>query len=290
MKTISENSEILLEPAVGFSIRQARLRAGITQVQLARVIARSGKFLSEVETGKARITQQDLIKLADSMGVSAETILDHEQPQSGWDAGNAPRRIRDVQPTGLAVQSFGNLMLHLDRSGWLRGARLWMIGHEPFAEERDLALVEQVASLVSAKGIQLRYVFPGDRLNTDQSPHSPDQQGTLELLPDDLVRALRWSAIMRREMARSRECVAGYAVTSPLPTYCHSHTILWVETEDVSWSDVMPLVYCRSMTRTFEKPNESTAFWYHLPRDDGSQFLLELAHQLKVVRGEAPRT
>ncbi len=41
---------------IGKAIRTNRLRAGMTQSQLAAVISRTGKFLSEVETGRTRIS------------------------------------------------------------------------------------------------------------------------------------------------------------------------------------------------------------------------------------------
>lgn len=277
---MAENSRKFLEPGIGAVIRATRLRAGITQVQLARSISRSGKFLSEVETGKARITRRDLDRLADALGVASEALLAGEPNSDGANAWSPPQRIRDLQPTGLTILTFSRLIEHLDRRGWLRGANLWMVGVEPFAEEQDVALVEQVASVLTAKKISLRYVFPTERLSRSAYEQLSTIQGTMEVLPGALLRALRWSATMRAHLQEYPESLAGYALAGPLPTLAHSHTLLWIETGDVSWSDVMPLLYCRGVTRTFEKPNESMTFWYHLPRDEGSRLLLELARQL----------
>lgn len=281
---MEERQENFLQSGMGTTIRVNRLRAGMTQVQLARAISRSGKFLSEVESGKARITSEDLHKLAQAMGVACTTLLEAESGIPGDDGGRIPRRIRDVQPIGMSILSFGELLDYLERSRWLRGSNLWMMGSQPFAEERDLALVEQLASLVATKDVSLRYVFEADRLNVAERDRLSENQGRVEALPSVLLRALRWSSTMRSRMSTMADPVVGYVVSSPLPALCHCHTLLWVETEDVSWNDVMPLLYCRGVTRTFEKPNESTAFWYHLPRDDGSKLLLEVAHQLKALQ------
>lgn len=280
---MEESKEVLLDADVGRAIKRNRLRAGLTQVQLARALSRSGKFLSEVESGKARITQRDLEKLADAMGISGDKMFEAESDNGDSLSWDLPRRIRDVHPTGLTIMSFTQLMTHLDRSGWLRNAKLWSISADPFPEENDLALVEQVASLVSTKQVSLRYVCSADRLNAREREHLPRTQGTLDALPSSLLAALRWSSAMRPHIDPAGNRIVGYAATWPMPAPACCHTLLWVETEDVSWSDVMPLLYCRSTTRTFENPNETVAFWHHMPRELGSKILLDLAQKLKTI-------
>ncbi len=271
----------LLEPGVGWSIRRNRLRAGLTQVQLAKAISRSGKFLSEVENGKARITQRDLERLADAMGISCEKVVE-DPPESEGLAWRTPRRIREVQPTGMTIMTFTQMLNHLDRSGWLRNAKLWMIGAEAFPEENDLALVEQIGSLVATKDVGLRYVYSASRLSEHELADLAPRQGSFDAIPRELLTALRWSNTMK-ELDPESDRVVGYAATWELPPICRCHTLIWVETEDVSWSDIMPLLYARSVTRTFENPNESVAFWHHLPRETGSRVLLELAQNLKTI-------
>ncbi|MCH8129924.1 MAG: helix-turn-helix transcriptional regulator [Acidobacteria bacterium] len=284
---MGKSEEGYLPPQVGSAIRQNRLRAGLTQVQLAGVISRSGKFLSEVENGKARVTRRDLQRLASAMGVSEEAIREIEQANdSAWRWG-APRRIREVQPTGMTILSFEQLTNHLDRSGWLRSAKLWTIGAEPFPEENDLALVEQISSLVAGKDVSLRYVYRSERLNDQERTQLDRTQGTLDALPTSLLAALRWSMAMRKHIDPLSNRIVGYAVDSRLPALCECHTVLWVETADASWSDVMPLLYCRAATRTFENPSDSTSFWYHVPRDRGSRLLLDLAQQLEAIHPQA---
>lgn len=280
---VGEIREGYLHTSIGTSIRLNRLRSGMTQVQLARVISRSGKFLSEVESGKARITQRDLERLAGAMGISSEALAAGEGADGSDGAWDVPRRVRDVLPTGMAIMSFGQLVNYLDRAGWLRGSKLWMIGSQPFPEEMDVALVEQIASLVITRDVSLRYVFELERLSPLDQGASASAGGTLEALPTSLLRALRWSGVLQPYLDPSADRIIGYGVSTPLPLLCRCHSLLWVETEDVSWSDVMPLLYCRDVTRTFEKPNESTPFWYHLPRDVGSAILLEMANQLKAM-------
>jgi hypothetical protein len=220
------------------------------------------------------------------MGVSSDKILQGED-EAPMNAASLPRRIRDIQPGGLTIMSLTQLITHLDRSGWLRSANLWMIGSQPFAEENDIALVEQVAALVNSKGVSLRYVFPADRMELGIENLA---QGTQEALPSSLRHALRWSSAMRLCLGPESDRVIGYALDTGLPQMAMTHTLLWVETDDVSWSEVMPLLYCRAETRTFENPNENTAFWYHVPRVMGSNLLLELAQKLRRLGKREPST
>lgn len=274
--------QIFLEAKIGRALKHNRLRAGLTQVQLARAISRSGKFLSEVESGKARITPRDLERLADALGISSERIIeDVGQPDTnGW---QLPRRVREVQPTGMAIMSFTQLICHLDSAGWLRNAKLWSICAEKFPEENDVALVEQIASLVVSKNISLRYVFDAERLDERTRADLVRTQGTFDALPEPLIGALRWSEAMRSSVDAGSDRIVGYAADGGIPVFAQGGPLLWVETEDVSWSDVMPLLYCRSVTRSFENPNESVVFWYHLPRESGSKLLLDLAGELKKL-------
>ena len=280
---MTEKTHFLLEAEVGRSIRLNRIRAGLTQVQLARAISRSGKFLSEVESGKARITRRDLERLADAIGVSSDRMSDVGMTEGGDPSGQLPLRVRDVSPAGMTIMSFAQLASHLDRAGWLRNANVWMISAAAFPEEHDVALVEQIASLVATKAIGLRYLFDAERLDGNARGELGQLQGTFDVLPSSLRSALRWSTSMRSHINSTPDGLVGYAATWSLPDICRSNTLLWVETEDVSWSDVMPLLYCRSTTRTFENPNETVAFWYHLPREVGSRILLELAQKLKSI-------
>ncbi len=269
-----------MEASIGVSIRKNRLRAGMTQVQLARAISRSGKFLSEVENGKARITARDLERLATAMGVSRDRLTQIPAEDDGL-IGHTPRRIRDTQPSGMTIMTLTQLLNHLDRSGWIRNAKLWMISREPFPEERDVALVEQIAALVATKDVSLRYIYEVERLPESAREHVLANQGTLDAVPDEVQMALRWSNAMKPHLDPASERVIGYAADWCLPDICGAGTLMWVETDDVSWSDVMPLLFARARTRTFENPNETVTFWYHLPRDTGSRVLLDIAQQLK---------
>ncbi len=286
---MTDKIQNLSQAQIGNVIRRNRLSAGITQVQLAKIIARSGKFLSEVETGKARITRRDLERLADAMGITVDKML--QESTAGTDANDwgLPRRIRDVQPVGLAIQTLPQLFSHIDRSGWLRRAKLWCISNREFPEENDLSLVEHLASLVDGKDVSLRYVFPADRVASGDDAHLANIQGTTDVLPEELVRALRWSNTLKPHLQDPSDRVIGYAVSRTLPMLARAHALLWVETEDVSWSDVMPLLYCRAETRTFENPLEASVFWYHLPKTQGWNLLLELKESLKPGRRESTK-
>lgn len=281
---MTEKLQNLSQARLGNAIRRNRLNAGLTQVQLAKIIARSGKYLSEVETGKARITRRDLERLADAMGITVDKMVQEEAAGTESSDWGLPRRIRDVQPVGLAIQTLPQLFNHIDRSGWLRRAKLWCISDQEFPEENDLSLVEHLASLVDGKDVGLRYVFPADRLTTQDHAQLENIQGTTDALPEELVRALCWSNTFKPHFESPSDRVIGYAVSKPLPMLSKAHALLWVETEDVSWSDVMPLLYCRAETRTFENPLEASVFWYHLPKTQGWNLLLELKEALKPSR------
>jgi len=268
---------------IGKAIRTNRLRAGMTQSQLAAVISRTGKFLSEVETGRTRISEAELAKLATALGVSPDRLLKADPVELDREVEELPRRIRDSQPTGLVLFTLQQLIDYLDRAGWLRSRRLWSLSHEPFPEERNIALVEQLAELVHTRGLRLRYVYPRHRLKDASDNLSGVLQGTSQALPEPLLNALRWSTRLREHMDADPSSVVGYALDDSFPFFSPLQSHLWVETADTSWSEVMPLLYGRSETRTHENASASAPFWYHLPRDMGSRMLIGLAHCIKMV-------
>ncbi len=283
MPKMGKRDEGKIAGTIGKAIRTNRLRAGMTQSQLAAVISRTGKFLSEVETGRTRISEAELAKLATALGVSADCLLKADPADLDREVAELPRRIRDSQPTGLILFAFQQLIDYLDRAGWLRSSQLWSLSHEPFPEERNIALVEQLAELVHTRDLKLRYVYPEHRWTGTSDKLSGILQGTPEALPEPLRNALRWSARLREHMDADPSRVVGYALADSFPFFSPLQSHLWVETASTSWSEVMPLLYGRSETRTHENAGASAPFWYHLPRDMGSRMLIGLAHYIKAV-------
>jgi hypothetical protein len=158
-----------------------------------------------------------------------------------------------------------------------------VVVHEPFSEEDNVALVEQLGELVASRTIRLRYVFPVQRLSETIRGGTAPTQGTPEALPARLVTALRWSARLREHMDADRDVVQGYALPEGFAFFSPLQSHVWIETARQSWSEVMPLLYGRSETRTHENTSASVPFWYHLPRDRGSRMLFNLAQCLKMV-------
>jgi transcriptional regulator with XRE-family HTH domain len=255
----------------------------MTQAQLAASISRTGKYISEVETGRTRLSEPEVAKLATVLGVSPNSLVEADANALEQQVEELPRRIRESQPTGLMLFSFPQLIEHLDRSGWLRQCKLWSVSAEPFPEENDVALVEQLGELAASKGVRLRYVYSAQRLKTSPPESLPAVQGTREALPAALVSALGWSAKLREQMEQMPDAVTAYVLGEEFPFFSPLQSYLWVETAGTSWSDVMPLLYGRSETRTHENSNASVPFWYHLPRDRGSRMLISLAQCVKMI-------
>lgn len=268
--------------SVGKAIRANRLRAGMTQIQLGAVISRTGKFISEVETGRARLNEPELNRLAVALGVTVDKILLADPVELEQQVEELPRRIRESQQAGLIVYTFQQLLDFLDRAGWLRNATLWNLSAEPFPEERDVALVEQLGDLVSTKDVQLCYVFPLRRQRSADANGQPIRQGTREALPSSLLNGLRFSERWREQLERRPDVVRGYALDDRFAYFSPLEAHMWVETVNASWSEVMPLLYGRPEGRTHENSNASVPFWYHLPRDRGSRMLIELAQSIKA--------
>lgn len=266
--------------ALGRALRAYRLRQGMTQVQLGRVISRSGKYISELESGKARLSKADLEAIAAALGVSVEQ-LQAEASQSAGPTTPLTRRIREPSPTGLAVMMYGQLVASLERGGWLSGSRIWTVAQCEFPEETDVALVEKISELAERKGVEFRYVYPLTRLDGQQREHLSSRQGTFEAIPDQLREALHLSRRFRKVLETKPMAAIGYALPDEFAYFSPPIAIIWIDTAEASWSEVMPLVYCYTMARTFENPNAKTPFLYHLPRDQGTQFLKELARYMR---------
>jgi transcriptional regulator with XRE-family HTH domain len=255
----------------------------MTQAQLAASINRTGKFISEVETGRARLSDSDTSKLASALGVTVEKLLQADPDELEQQVEDLPRRIRESQPSGMVLFTFPQLIDYLDRAGWLRNCRMWSLAWEPFPEEENIALVEQLGELVSTKGLKLCYVFPRKRLTAVGEPAGGARQGTAEVLPPPLIDALRCSARLRDRSSAAPDTVVGYALRDDFPFFSPLQSYLWIDTADTSWSEVMPLLYGRSETRTHENTNTSVPFWYHLPRARGSRMVINLSQCVKAI-------
>ena len=60
---------------LGDRIRESRLRAGLTQVQLAEMIGMSHKHLSNVERGIYEVRTDGIRRISEALGVSSDYLL-----------------------------------------------------------------------------------------------------------------------------------------------------------------------------------------------------------------------
>lgn len=60
---------------LGNNVKHHRRRLGFTQADFGRVIGKNRAWVANVETGRTRIYAEDLILLADKLGVSAEKLM-----------------------------------------------------------------------------------------------------------------------------------------------------------------------------------------------------------------------
>ena len=69
--------------AVGENVRQARIRAGLTQEELAERSGFSQQYLSGLERGKRNPTIISVYELSQALGISFQTLLKADCTQSG---------------------------------------------------------------------------------------------------------------------------------------------------------------------------------------------------------------
>ena len=67
---------------VGDRIRQARLKKGISQAQLAEIIDKTPPYVSNIEMGKQNMSIIVLYKIVKALDVSADWILAHDTPET----------------------------------------------------------------------------------------------------------------------------------------------------------------------------------------------------------------
>ena len=60
---------------IGDKIKQARVRAEMTQYQLAESAGVSQPAISQIETGRHRLSLETLIKLAKALGIEPAELL-----------------------------------------------------------------------------------------------------------------------------------------------------------------------------------------------------------------------
>jgi len=71
-----------LRVEVGRRIRSIRVSKGITGKSLAKMAEISAPYLSEIERGLSEVSGEKLLRIASSLGVSVQTLLDGTAPDS----------------------------------------------------------------------------------------------------------------------------------------------------------------------------------------------------------------
>lgn len=63
-----------------YNLVAARWRKGYKQGELARIAGISQKYLSDIETGRCGVSPNVAKRLADSLGVAVDDIVEFEEP------------------------------------------------------------------------------------------------------------------------------------------------------------------------------------------------------------------
>lgn len=96
--------------AMGMRIQQARKTANLTQMQFAEKIGVSTQYISDLERGIVGCSTATLIKICDTLSVSADYILRGHEPTFQKPL-NLSDRFRDLSPQeqALVVEGFNLL-------------------------------------------------------------------------------------------------------------------------------------------------------------------------------------
>ena len=70
-----------LRVEVGHKIRSIRMSKGITGQRLAQMAKISAPYLSEIERGLSEASGEKLLRIANSLGVSVQTLLEGSPPE-----------------------------------------------------------------------------------------------------------------------------------------------------------------------------------------------------------------
>ncbi len=93
--------------AMGLRIQQARKAANFTQMQFAEKIGVSTQYISDLERGVVGCSTTTLVKICDTLAVSADYILREQEPIS-YSLLNMYKKFLNLSPQAkeLAEESF----------------------------------------------------------------------------------------------------------------------------------------------------------------------------------------
>lgn len=160
-------AEVFSMRDIGKNIRDLRERSGLTQEALAEKLFVTRQTVSNYETGKTRPDLDMLIRIAETLGCDANTVL-YGIPQSP----ERKRTIKRVAITGsiflvllvahlilrpianrLATHSYSGILSFF--VGWILSPTIWTMAGICLMELFKLALIPQLRPIPGAKWIRL---------------------------------------------------------------------------------------------------------------------------------------
>ena len=99
MTPISESDSEFFRD-LGQRIAQARKDAGLTQLQLAEALGISQPVLGSYEIGRRRLPASMLQPVVQTLNISIDKLLGHEQPAANSKRGPAPKLQRQIEAVG----------------------------------------------------------------------------------------------------------------------------------------------------------------------------------------------
>ena len=131
-------------PAVGSTIRERRLGAGLTLVELAERAGLSQPFLSQVENGRARPSMESLYRIASALATTPQALF------GGSPVHNEPAIARADDPTVPQIDTDGESL-----------RRLLLPGDAPFHVVELVGLSLEFREPWQHEGLEAIYVLAG---------------------------------------------------------------------------------------------------------------------------------
>jgi transcriptional regulator with XRE-family HTH domain len=84
--------------AIGHRLKEERVRAGISQRELARRVGLSASLISQLESGQSRPSVGTLYSIVTELGVSLDRVIRGDRPEAGVDGNGRGDRHPVVHP------------------------------------------------------------------------------------------------------------------------------------------------------------------------------------------------
>lgn len=130
-------------------LREARIRAGLTQAEISKKIGLSQNQYSNWETGKAKIDSRQILRLSEILGVSVNYLLGKESPAPEASGGVVRIPVLGTVAAGIPIYAIEEIVDYeeLDEvathSGDFFGLRIKGRSMEPRILEGDTVIVRR---------------------------------------------------------------------------------------------------------------------------------------------------